>query len=160
MTRRFRLKARRGLTLLEVLVAAAVMAVGIGLSLEAIGHCASVSAQVKDRNAALLYARSKLEEILKEPTIAIGSDQGKNTDDTSNYDWYANIDQSSDASLYIVRVRATNRQTQYSADVWALRRPDLNTTPDGSTINPDGTTTPADGTTTGTTTQPAAGGGA
>ena len=96
---------------------------------------------------------------MKTFSIAIGSDQGKNTDDTSNYDWYANIDQSSDASLYIVRVRATNRQTQYSADVWALRRPDLNTTPDGSTINPDGTTTPADGTTTGTTTTPAAGSG-
>lgn len=130
-------------------MAAAVMAVGVVISLQAIGQCANTSQKVQDHSRGLIFARSKLEEILKEPVLQVGQDQGQGVDTTTEYDWYATIEESGNPSLYIVRVRAVNRETQSEVYVWALRRPDLDTTPDGSTINPDGTTTPPEGAATG-----------
>jgi hypothetical protein len=75
-----------------VLVAAAVMSVGVVISLEAIGQCANTSQKVQDHSRGLIFARSKLEEILKEPVLQVGQDQGQGVDTTTDYDWFASIE--------------------------------------------------------------------
>ncbi|HEU4754907.1 MAG TPA: prepilin-type N-terminal cleavage/methylation domain-containing protein, partial [Armatimonadota bacterium] len=93
---------RRGITLLEMLVAAILLAVGLLGALEVTARCAATSREVEDRARALMFARSKMEEILKEPQLQTGTDQGKGVDETTDYDWEADIEPSQNASLVIV----------------------------------------------------------
>lgn len=135
---------RRGMTLLEVLVAGIVLAVGVVGSLEAIAQCAAHSREVRERARALIFVRSKMEEILKEPVIQVGTDQGTG-DQTIDYDWVADVEPSGNDSLVVITVSATNRSNKATAMLTALRRPDLST-PTDTTGTTDGT-----GTTNGTT---------
>lgn len=130
---------RRGITLLEVLVAAAILGIGLLASLEVVAQCAAGSRAGEDRARALMFARSKLEEILKEPVLQIGTDQGQGVDTSTDYDWQAAIDSSPNPSLVLVTVSATNRVTGVTVVLSALRRPDLETVP---TTDPSGATTP------------------
>jgi type II secretion system protein I len=143
---------RRGFTLLEVLVAAIILTVGLLATLEVIAACAGTSRKVDERAGAMMAARSKLEEILKEPVLQIGMDQGKGVDTTTDFDWEANIEQSSNTGLLVITVRAEHRITHIDATLSALRRPDLQ--------NTDTTGTDTTGTGTDTTGTGAAGAGA
>lgn len=143
---------RRGFTLLEVLVAAIILTVGLLGTLEVIAACAGTSHKIDQRSGAMMAARSKLEEILKEPVLAVGVDQGKGVDTTTDYDWEANIEQSSNAGLMLITVRAEHRVTHVDATLSALRRPDLQST--------DATETGTTGTDAGTTDPTGTGGGA
>ena len=58
-----------------MLVAAVILGVGLLGALEAIGQSAATSRRVQDQSRALLFARSKLEEILKQPVLEVGTDQ-------------------------------------------------------------------------------------
>jgi len=126
-----RLRRRRGITLLEVVIAAAILAIGLAGALEAIGRCAAATRQVQDRNGALLVARSKLDEVLKEPVLQVGTDSGQGVDETTNYDWFVTIEESPNADLYVVRVQAQNRVSKNWVRLEALRRADLTLTPSG-----------------------------
>lgn len=130
-------KSRRGITLLEMLVAAALLAVGLLGALEAIARSTATTRQVEDRTRALMAARSKMEEILKEPVLQTGQDQGQGVDESTDYDWIATIEPTQNQSLVQIRIRATHRVTGNFAEVTAIRRPDLNTAPDGTTIGED-----------------------
>lgn len=134
---------RRGFSLLEVLVAFIILTVGLLSTLEIIAACAHNSRQIDDRSGALMAARSKLEEILKEPVLQVGTDQGKGVDTSTDYDWEANIEQSGNTGLLLVTVRAEHRVTHVDATLSVLRRPDLQST--------DATGTDGTGTGTGTT---------
>jgi len=140
---------RRGITLLEVLIAAVLLAVGLLGAIEVMAHCAVTSARARDRSRAMLFARSKMEEILKEPTVQTGTDSGQGVDETTDYDWAAEIDQTANANLVVVTIRATNRITGQAVTLSALRRPDLSTPPADQSGTTD--TTSATGTTTGGT---------
>ena len=135
---------RRGVTLLEMLVAAILLSIGLLGALETIAQCAATTRGVGDRARAMIFARSKLEEILKEPILQTGSDRGEGVDTTTQYDWEATIEPSPNPSLVIVMVAARNRVTGTTVALSALRRPDLETPPQDAT----GATTGA-GTTTG-----------
>lgn len=151
---------RRGFTMLEVLVAAIILTVGLLSTLEVIAACAGTSRQIDQRAGAMMAARSKLEEILKEPVIQVGTDQGKGVDTSTDYDWEANIEQSSNTGLLLVVVRAEHRETHVEATLSALRRPDLQST-DATGTDSTGTDTDGDSTgATGTGAGGAAGGGA
>lgn len=141
---------RRGLTMLEILVAASLLAIGLLASLEVIARCAATTRGAQDRARAMLFARSKMEEILKEPLLQIGTDQGQGVDTSTDYDWQASIEQSQHPSLYMVVVTAVNRVTNTRVSLTALRRPDLVTPPEGAAGTETGT---------GTDTGAAAGGG-
>ncbi|MGV3723405.1 MAG: type II secretion system minor pseudopilin GspI, partial [Actinomycetota bacterium] len=95
---------RRGVTLLEVLVAAVLLSIGLLSVVEIIGGSAGSSRQVDDRTLALMAARSKMEEILKEPVLQTGTDQGMGVDTSTDYDWVAQIEPSSNPSLLVVTV--------------------------------------------------------
>jgi general secretion pathway protein I len=131
-----RLKSRRGITLLEILVAAAILAVGLLGALEAIARSTAATRQADERTRALMSARSKMEEILKEPVLQVGQDQGQGVDETTDYDWFATIEPTQNPALVQVRIRAQHRVTGNFAEVTAIRRPDLDTAPDGTTIDP------------------------
>lgn len=137
MRRGFRRKSRRGVTLLEMLVAAALLAVGLLGALEAIARCTATTREAEDRTRALMFARSKMEEILKEPVIQVGQEQGQGVDTSTDYDWVAVIEPTQHEALVQIRVRATHRTTGNFAEVTSIRRPDLDTAPDGTAIGED-----------------------
>lgn len=136
-------RARRGVTLLEVIVSAAILAIGLAGAMEAIARCAASTRQAQDRGAALLVARSKMDEILKEPVLTIGTDRGQGVDETTNYDWAVAIEESPNPDLYVVRVEARHRVTNTWVRLDTLRRPDLTLTPAGTpAVEPGTETTP------------------
>lgn len=124
---------RRGVTLLEVLVATIILTVGLLSTLEVIASSASTSRKIDQRAGAMMAARSKLEEILKEPVLQVGTDQGKGVDSSTDYDWEADIQQSANTGLMLVTVRAEHRITHVDATLSALRRPDLQSTEETDT---------------------------
>ena len=119
------MRRRRGFTLLEVLVAAAVLAVGLIGTMELVSQCARSSQGIEDRARALMFARSKLEEILKEPVIQIGTDRGQGVDETTDFDWEMSIDQGPAQDLYVVTTIARHRVSGASATLSAMRRADI-----------------------------------
>lgn len=130
---------RRGLTLLEVLVAGVILSIGILGTLELIGSCAASSGRAQDRTRALMFARSKMDEVLKEPVLQTGTDQGQGVDMTTDYDWVVDISPSANPALDMIIVTATNRTTKVFSTISTLRRPSLD--PDSeSTSTSTGTT--------------------
>jgi type II secretion system protein I len=127
---------KRGVTLLEVLVAAVVLSIGLLGGLEVIANSANATRQVEDRARAVLFARSKMEEILKEPVIQTGSDEGQGVDTSTNYDWRVLVEPSANPALVVITVSARNRITGIEETLTALRRPDLDTAPDGTSTQP------------------------
>ena len=143
-------RGRRGLTLLEVLVAALVLAVGLLGTMDVVARSAVAARAVDDRTRALLFARSKMEEILKEPILQTGSDRGEGVDTSTDYDWEAVIEQSDDPNLYFIVITVRNRTTQLTETLTALRRPDIETPPEtAGTTDRSGTTGTGTGTATG-----------
>lgn len=122
---------RRGVTLLEVLVAALVLATGVSACLSVIAGSAAAVRRVEEHSRGLMFARSKMDEILKEPLLQTGTDQGQGVDETTEYDWEASIEPSQHPSLVLITVIATHRVSGYQTVVTTLRRPDLDTPPEG-----------------------------
>ncbi len=126
---------RRGFTLLEMLVAALVLATGLVGTLTLIASSSRATREADDRARGMLFARSKMDEILKEPVLQVGTDQGKDVDQATDYNWQAVIEQSQYQALYSITVTAENRSTHVKVALTALRRPDTQTP-----LNADGTT--------------------
>ncbi len=140
---------RRGITLLEVLVASILLGIGLVGAIDVMARCAASNGAVDDRSRALLFARSKMDEILKEPTLTVGVEQGQGIDLTTNYDWTADIEQTTNTSLVSITVIATNRVSHLAVTLTTLRRPDL-TAPTTTSTTDSGTTGTTTGTPTGT----------
>ncbi len=138
---------KRGVTLFEILIAALVMSIGLVAAINAISSTTLAARRNADYQRALMAARSKLDEVLKEPVVQTGTDQGQGVDDTTDYDWFVNVEPTSNAALVRITVRAQNRTTKLSVDVSTLRRPDLNTAPDGTSTIPGAETEATTGTT-------------
>ena len=147
---------RRGLTLLEVLIAAMLLAIGILGALEVIARGASTARQVEDHSRVLLAARSKMDEILKEPVLELGTDRSDAIAGVSPYEWEAVVGESQNPALVVITVTARNPKTGVEATLTTVRRPD-----NSSAILPVGrTAAPADpAAQTGAPGGPAAGGG-
>lgn len=143
---------RRGLTMLEILVAAAVLSIGLLGAIEVVARCAATSRRVEDHARAMLFARSKMDEILKEPILQAGTDRGEGVDTSTDYDWEASIEQSQHPTLMLVTVLARHRITGEQVVLTTLRRPDISTPAEA------GTTGGADTTGTGTASPAGAGG--
>jgi prepilin-type N-terminal cleavage/methylation domain-containing protein len=130
------MRRRCGFTLLEVLVAAAVLSVGLIGTMELVSQCAKSSRGIEERARALLFARSKLEEILKEPVIQLGTDRGQGVDETTDFDWEMSIDQGPVQDLYVVTTIARHRVSGVTATLSAMRRADISApTESGTTLN-------------------------
>ena len=135
---------RRGITILEMLVAAVLLSVGLLATLGVVAQSTAASIRLRDRSQGLIVARSKLEEVLKEPILETGQDRGQGVDDTTSYDWEVNIEPTQSASLVSVTVLARNRVSGVEVAISALRRPDIETLPEttaGTTSTGTGTGT-------------------
>jgi len=62
-------RARRGFTLLEVLVATTIMAVAVGTLLSALTTSLNNASRVGDSDRAAMLAKNKLDELLAEPSL-------------------------------------------------------------------------------------------
>lgn len=141
---------RRGFTLLEVLVAGVVLSIGLLGGMEVIARCANTSRQMEARERGLLFARTKLEEVLKEPTLVEGSQQGEGMDgeDDPEFRWQVNISSTgavvaganatAASTLMLVDVLATHQGTGVVTELTALRRADL-TPPETTSATGTGT---------------------
>jgi type II secretory pathway pseudopilin PulG len=136
---------RRGITLLEVLVAGVLLSIGLLGALEVVAGSASTARQVQDRARALMFARSKMDEILKEPVLQTGTDRGQGVDTSTDYDWEALIEPTQNAAVLSISVAAQNRVTGVRVTVTTLRRPDLQTPPATGAGDPDAAAPAASG---------------
>jgi prepilin-type N-terminal cleavage/methylation domain-containing protein len=144
-TMRIQAKMRRGITLLEVLVAAVLLSIGLLGGLEVIAGTAAAARRSEDHARTLLAARTKMEDLMSTPTLSLGEDRREWSDSTSEYDLITNIaSNESFPSLVTINVAAVNKNTGTEVILSALRRQDL--------------TDPAETSEDGTTTDPAAGG--
>ena len=107
-----------------------ILSIGLLGALEVVARCAAGSRAADDRARAAIFARSKMEEILKQPVLQTGTDRGQGVDTSTDYDWEAIIEQSPHPSLVTVAVVARNRITGFEVTLTALRRPDLETAPE------------------------------
>jgi len=97
---------RHGFTLLEVLIAALVMALMLVALTEVIGRSIKAYQVVQRETELLPLAQSKMDEILKEPVIQLGEDRGNYGAELPQYEWEAVIEASIDPNVLTVRVRA------------------------------------------------------
>jgi type II secretion system protein I len=118
-------RGARGVTLLEVLVAAMLMAMGLVGAMEVIARCARTIGEVEDRSRALLVARSKMDEVLKEPVLQLGADQSTPGETPGDYDWQAVVEESPIPSMVYITVIARNRVSEVEVILSTLRRTDL-----------------------------------
>jgi hypothetical protein len=114
-------------------VASILLAIGLLGALEVVARSAAVTAAAADRSRAVTFARSKMEELLKEPVLQTGVERGEGVDQSTDYDWEAAIQPSANPSLVTITVTVRNRVTGFSTAISALRRPDLDTPPAGTT---------------------------
>ncbi len=99
------LPARRGFTLLEVIVSLAVLSIGLVAVLEAYGAAARVSLQDEFITTATFLAAGKMEEVLKEPYIAAASDEGDFGEEFPDFTWTVDAADSEIEGLLTVTVR-------------------------------------------------------
>jgi prepilin-type N-terminal cleavage/methylation domain-containing protein len=100
-----RLQTRRGFTLLEVIVSMAILSIGLVAVLEAYSAAARVSLQDEFITTATFLAAGKMEEVLKEPYITTGSDEGDFGEEFADFTWTVDITDSEIEGLVIVTVR-------------------------------------------------------
>jgi hypothetical protein len=108
-----------------MLVAATLLSIGLVGGIEVVALCAKTSGGLEDRTRAMIFARSKMDEVLKEPVLQVGTDQGQGVDTSTDYDWVVTIEQTQSEALYSIAVEARNRITGKSVILTALRRPDI-----------------------------------
>ncbi len=99
-----RSQARRGFTLLEVIVSMAILSIGLVAVLEAYSATARVSLQDEFITTATFLGAGKMEEVLKEPYITSGSDEGDFGEEFAEFTWTVDITDSEIEGLVIVTV--------------------------------------------------------
>lgn len=98
------LPARRGFTLLEVIVSLAVLSIGLVAVLEAYSAAARVSLQDEFLTTATFLAAGKMEEVLKEPYISTASDEGDFGEEFPEYTWSVETTESDMEGLLVLKV--------------------------------------------------------
>ena len=104
MTRSSRGRRPAGFTLLEVIVSLAIMGVGLVAVLEAYGAAMRLSVQDEFLTTATLLATGKMQEVMKETYITVGTDEGAFGDEFEDFRWTVEIADSEIEGLELVTV--------------------------------------------------------
>jgi general secretion pathway protein I len=103
----------RGFTLIEVLVAVAVLAIALGAVLSSVTRYAANAGYLKERTLAVFVAHNRLAEIELEPVYpAIGKSDGEVEMAGTKWHWDAEVLETPDPNLrrIDVRVQAPGRE--------------------------------------------------
>jgi prepilin-type N-terminal cleavage/methylation domain-containing protein len=143
---------KHGFTLLEVLVAAVVLSIGLLGGIEVIARCAAASQGMEARERGLVFARTKLEEVLKEPTLTESTQSGEGMDGEQDpeFRWQISVTSAGAAlpgtpaegaasSLVVVAIVVTHQGTGITTELSTMRRADLNP-PEATAESTTGTT--------------------
>lgn len=112
------------MTLLEVLVALVVVAIGLVGILQALGACMQAEMRAQENQIASMLAAEKLAEILKEPAIDVGRETGDFEEDFPDHYWEAEISETDipGLDLVVVTVRYRAGRTERTYQLSALKR--------------------------------------
>lgn len=100
-------RGTNGFTLLEAIVSVAIMAVGLVAIIEAYGTSMRLSLQDEYLTTATLLASGKMEEVLKEPYITPGEDEGDFGPEFEAFRWRVEIADSDIQGLETITVTVT-----------------------------------------------------
>lgn len=82
---------RRGFTLLEVMVAVAIVAIALSAVYKLYSQAFNMNQSARFYTTATLLAESKLAELATQPPSDLGSDAGAFEDDYSDYSWQVTV---------------------------------------------------------------------
>jgi prepilin-type N-terminal cleavage/methylation domain-containing protein len=118
-----RILRHRGLTLLEVIVAMALLATGIAGALGAISACVRSSEAAAGYSRGALFAGQVAAELERSESLESGSLSGTFDDLTAGYSWMADIAPADDQGLYPARITVTWREGRRRYELAVTLRP-------------------------------------
>ena len=117
------LRHSRGLTLLEVIVAMALLAVGIAGALGAISACVRSSSAADDYSRGVLFAQQVASELERSESLEAGTLDGTFDDLTTGFTWTAEIGAADDQGLYPVKITVLWKGGQRHFELDTMLRP-------------------------------------
>ncbi|HAZ64590.1 MAG TPA: type II secretion system protein GspI, partial [Armatimonadetes bacterium] len=99
-----RARGRLGFTLLEVLVALAVLGIGLTGVLQLVAQSQRQAADDRARASALRLAESRLNEVVLDPELTTGEEQGQFEGEDQAYRWHSIIEPTETEGLLRVRM--------------------------------------------------------
>ena len=112
-------RRQKGFTLVEILVAVAVLGIALGAILSGMARYAETAAHLRDKTVALWVAHNRLTEIELEPVWpATGHSDGKMDMSGAIWKWDAVVSETPDPKVR--RIEVTVRQEKHEADLIKL----------------------------------------
>jgi len=116
-------RLHRGLTLLEVIVAMALLAIGIAGALGAISACVRSSSAADDYSRGALFAQQVASELERSETLDPGTLDGTFDDATTGYTWTAEIGAADDQGFNPVKITVLWQQGRRHFEMNTMLRP-------------------------------------
>ncbi|HEY3379698.1 MAG TPA: prepilin-type N-terminal cleavage/methylation domain-containing protein [Armatimonadota bacterium] len=120
---------RRGMTLLEVIVAMALLAIGITGVLGAISSCLRNTDAAASYSRAALLAQQVATELDRNETLDTGQQSGTFDELASSYRWEADVTEANASGLYPVRITVLWDKDRRHFELNTLLRPHTLPTP-------------------------------
>lgn len=138
------MKRRRGLTLLEVIVAMTLLAIGIAGAMGAISACVRSNEAAASYSRGTLLAQQVAAELERSETLESGEMSGTFDNQSSEYTWEALVDGADAQGLYPVHITVRWQAGQRCCELRSLLRPRALPAPTASTapIAPTAPTAP------------------
>lgn len=110
------MKRPRGFTLIEVLIATAVLAFAMGAVISGMARYADNAASLRERTIALWVAHNRLTEIDLEPVWpAVGKSDGDAEMAGIDWRWFVTVSESPDPDVRRVEIRVQAKGREYDA---------------------------------------------
>ena len=107
------MKRARGFTLIEILVAVAVLAIALSAILSGMTHYASTASRLKQKTIALWVAHNRLTELeLQSAPPALGNSDGDVSMASQQWKWFVEVKATPDPRLRRVDIRVQANETE------------------------------------------------